>query len=82
LDATRPIARVTFDDTRVSRDALFASGAAAARVLERVGWFAALALAAEQLGGAQQCLDLTLDYTSQRVQFGRTIASFQAVKHR
>ncbi|MBY8604854.1 acyl-CoA/acyl-ACP dehydrogenase [Burkholderia arboris] len=82
LDATRPIARVTFDDTRVSRDALFASGAAAARVLERAGWFAALALAAEQLGGAQQCLDLTLDYTSQRVQFGRTIASFQAVKHR
>ena len=39
-------------------------------------------LAAEQLGGAQQCLDLTLDYTSQRVQFGRAIASFQAVKHR
>ncbi|RQS37477.1 acyl-CoA dehydrogenase [Burkholderia sp. Bp8992] len=82
LDATRPIARVVFDDTRVSREGLFASGAAAARALERAGWFAALALAAEQLGGAQQCLDLTLDYTSQRVQFGRVIASFQAVKHR
>ncbi|WP_176045531.1 acyl-CoA dehydrogenase family protein [Burkholderia sp. BCC1644] len=82
LDATRPIARVALDDTRVSRDALFASGATVAQVLERAGWFAALALAAEQLGGAQQCLDLTLDYTSQRVQFGRAIASFQAVKHR
>ncbi|WP_342704948.1 acyl-CoA/acyl-ACP dehydrogenase [Burkholderia arboris] len=82
LDATRPIARVALDDTRLPRDALFASGAAAARVLERAAWFAALALAAEQLGGAQQCLDLTLDYTSQRVQFGRAIASFQAVKHR
>ncbi|QVN21610.1 acyl-CoA dehydrogenase family protein [Burkholderia pyrrocinia] len=81
LDATRPIARVTFDETRVSRDALLA-GRDAARVLERTAWFAALALAAEQLGGAQQCLDLTLDYTSQRVQFGRAIASFQAVKHR
>ncbi|AFQ50479.1 acyl-CoA dehydrogenase family protein [Burkholderia cepacia] len=82
LDATRPIARVVLDETRVSRDALFAGGAVAAQVLERAGWFAALALAAEQLGGAQQCLDLTLDYTGQRVQFGRTIASFQAVKHR
>ncbi|KAG8153586.1 acyl-CoA dehydrogenase family protein [Burkholderia catarinensis] len=82
LDTTRPIARVVLDETRVSRDALFASGAVAAQVLERAGWFAALVLAAEQLGGAQQCLDLTLDYTSQRVQFGRAIASFQAVKHR
>ncbi|WP_193100420.1 acyl-CoA dehydrogenase family protein [Burkholderia sp. Z1] len=81
LDATRPIARVVFEETRVSRDALLA-GRDAAPVLERTAWFAALALAAEQLGGAQQCLDLTLDYTSQRVQFGRTIASFQAVKHR
>ncbi|AXF23362.1 acyl-CoA dehydrogenase [Burkholderia pyrrocinia] len=81
LDATRPIARVVFDDTRVSRDALLA-GRNAAPVLARAAWFAALALAAEQLGGAQQCLDLTLDYTSQRVQFGRAIASFQAVKHR
>ncbi|WP_321806535.1 acyl-CoA dehydrogenase family protein [Burkholderia sp. BCC1993] len=82
LDATRPIARVVLDEARVSRDALFASGAAAAKLLERTAWFAALALAAEQLGGAQQCLDLTLDYTGQRVQFGRAIASFQAVKHR
>ncbi|CAB3748007.1 acyl-CoA dehydrogenase [Burkholderia puraquae] len=81
LDATRPIARVVLDDTRVSRDALLA-GRRAIQVLERTAWFAALALAAEQLGGAQQCLDLTLDYTSQRVQFGRAIASFQAVKHR
>ncbi|RQT18720.1 acyl-CoA dehydrogenase family protein [Burkholderia contaminans] len=82
LDATRPIARVVFDEARMSRDALLACGSAAAQVLERTAWFAALALAAEQLGGAQQCLDLTLDYTSQRVQFGRAIASFQAVKHR
>ncbi|WP_423394346.1 acyl-CoA dehydrogenase family protein [Burkholderia sp. LMG 21824] len=82
LDATRPIARIVLDDARVSRDALLACGTAAAQLLGRTAWFAALALAAEQLGGAQQCLDLTLDYTSQRVQFGRAIASFQAVKHR
>ncbi|WP_322024059.1 acyl-CoA dehydrogenase family protein [Burkholderia sp. BCC1977] len=82
LDATRPIARVVLDETRVNRDALFAGGTVAVQLLERTAWFAALALAAEQLGGAQQCLDLTLDYTGQRVQFGRAIASFQAVKHR
>ncbi|MBM2772854.1 acyl-CoA dehydrogenase family protein [Burkholderia territorii] len=82
LDATRPIARIVLDEIRVNREALFACGTVAAQVLERAAWFAALALAAEQLGGAQQCLDLTLDYTGQRVQFGRAIASFQAVKHR
>ncbi len=41
-----------------------------------------IALAAECVGGAQKCLDMTLDYTSQRVQFGRPIASFQTIKHR
>lgn len=40
------------------------------------------ALAAECLGGAQACLDMTLAYTATRVQFDRPIASFQAVKHR
>jgi alkylation response protein AidB-like acyl-CoA dehydrogenase len=40
------------------------------------------ALVHESVGGAQRCLDITLDYTAQRVQFDRPIASFQAVKHR
>jgi alkylation response protein AidB-like acyl-CoA dehydrogenase len=43
---------------------------------------ARLYLAAEQLGGAQQCLDLTVAYTATRKQFGRAVAGFQAVKHR
>jgi alkylation response protein AidB-like acyl-CoA dehydrogenase len=43
---------------------------------------AKLGLAAEQVGAAQGALDLTLAYIAERVQFGRTIASFQAVKHR
>ena len=41
-----------------------------------------LFIAAEQLGAAQRCLDLTVEYTSERKQFGRVIAGFQAVKHR
>jgi alkylation response protein AidB-like acyl-CoA dehydrogenase len=43
---------------------------------------AAILLAAEQIGAAAKCLDLTVDYTKDRVQFGRPIGSFQALKHR
>ncbi|MFM0353605.1 acyl-CoA/acyl-ACP dehydrogenase [Paraburkholderia nemoris] len=82
LDATRPLARVELNAVDVPRDALMACGREAEHALSDTAWFAALALAAEQLGGAQQCLDLTLVYTAERVQFGRAIASFQAVKHR
>ena len=40
-----------------------------------------VALSAEQLGGAQRCLDMSVEYAKVRVQFGRPIGSFQAVKH-
>jgi alkylation response protein AidB-like acyl-CoA dehydrogenase len=43
---------------------------------------AAILLAAEQIGAASRCLDLTVAYTKERVQFGRPIGSFQALKHR
>jgi alkylation response protein AidB-like acyl-CoA dehydrogenase len=43
---------------------------------------AAVLLAAEQIGAAGHCLQLTVDYTKERVQFGRPIGSFQALKHR
>ncbi len=43
---------------------------------------AAILLAAEQIGAAARCLELTVDYTKERVQFGRPIGSFQALKHR
>jgi hypothetical protein len=43
---------------------------------------AAILLAAEQIGAATRCLDLTVEYTKSRVQFGRPIGSFQALKHR
>lgn len=43
---------------------------------------AAILLAAEQIGAAARCLDLTVQYTKDRVQFDRPIGSFQALKHR
>ncbi|MEU2124692.1 acyl-CoA dehydrogenase family protein, partial [Nocardia niwae] len=51
---------------------------AAARLREIAG----AALAAEQVGAAERCLEMTVDYAKSRVQFGRVIGSFQALKHR
>ncbi len=81
IDATRRIAEVSLAHVEVPAAALIAEGVRVDDGLRRASANAAIALAAEQLGGAQQCLDMTLAYTGQRVQFGRTIASFQAVKH-
>lgn len=76
-DITRRYARVSLRGTPALRvDDGKPAGLARARLLSL------LYLAAEQLGGAQQCLDLIVRYTSDRKQFGRSIASFQAVKHR
>ena len=40
-----------------------------------------LALAAEQTGALAACVDLTVDYAKERIQFGVPIGTFQAVKH-
>ena len=70
MDPTRRLARVTPQDTvPLGSDPGIADTAA-------------ILLAAEQIGAAERCLELTVDYTKQRVQFGRPIGSFQALKHR
>ncbi|MCI0544821.1 MAG: acyl-CoA/acyl-ACP dehydrogenase [Actinobacteria bacterium] len=50
--------------------------------LRRVLAMGSAALAVEQVGGAQRCLELSIEYAKTRYQFGRPIGSFQAVKHR
>jgi len=70
LDPTRRLARITpGGSTAIGSDPGIAD-------------IAAILLAAEQIGAAAQCLELTVDYTKQRIQFGRSIGSFQALKHR
>jgi alkylation response protein AidB-like acyl-CoA dehydrogenase len=70
MDLTRRLARVEpTDTTAIGSDPGLADAAA-------------ILLAAEQIGAAAKCLDLTVEYSKDRVQFGRPIGSFQALKHR
>ncbi len=71
MDATRRLASLRFDGPAT------ALGGDVDRVLD----LARAALAAEQLGGAAACLEMAVEYAKVRVQFGRPIGSFQAVKH-
>lgn len=79
LDFTRPSATVIFASSAATRLTAGGTGAAA---LERGVDIALLATAADQLGGAQRCFDMTLEYIKFRRQFNREIGSFQAIKHR
>ena len=82
FDKTRRLAAITLNNVVLPADAQVDTPQQVVATMPRAIARVQLALAAEQLGGAQQCLDLTLAYTAERVQFGRTIASFQAIKHR
>ncbi|HYI63150.1 MAG TPA: acyl-CoA dehydrogenase family protein [Acidimicrobiales bacterium] len=79
MDQTRKQARLTFDGTPA---ALLGTDGEGWTVLERVLDLAAVALAAEQVGGAQYVLEMAVQYAKDRVQFGRPIGSFQAIKHK
>jgi alkylation response protein AidB-like acyl-CoA dehydrogenase len=70
MDPTRRLARVRPEETEpIGADPGIAD-------------LAAILLAAEQIGAAERCLELTVEYTKNRVQFGRPIGGFQALKHR
>ncbi|GAA3228844.1 acyl-CoA dehydrogenase family protein [Actinocorallia longicatena] len=79
LDQTRRLARVTLEG---APGRLVGSEGTGLAVLRRVVDLASVVLAAEALGGAQRCLDLSVEYAKVRRQFGRPIGSFQAIKHK
>ncbi|MBK3563065.1 acyl-CoA dehydrogenase family protein [Streptomyces sp. MBT62] len=79
LDPTRRLARVDLDGAPALR---VGPGGDATPYLRTVLDLVAVALAAEQVGGAQACLDAAVAYAKVRVQFGRPIGSFQAIKHK
>jgi alkylation response protein AidB-like acyl-CoA dehydrogenase len=79
VDPTRRSGRIAFAGVRVGPHARLPGDAGAA--LGRVWSWGWTALAAEMVGAADAALVLTRDYAVQRIQFGRPIGAFQAVKH-
>ncbi|MEY3029793.1 MAG: hypothetical protein RL058_156, partial [Actinomycetota bacterium] len=79
MDQTRKQAKLEFADTPAT---LVGTEGKGWEVLSKVFDLAAVALAAEQVGGAQRVLDMAVEYAKVRVQFGRPIGSFQAIKHK
>ena len=79
LDMTRQLCDLSFDEAPAT---LIAAGTAASQAIEAALSAGAAALAAEQVGLAQRCLDMTLAYVKERRQFARPVGSFQALKHR
>ena len=77
MDTTRRMANVTLENSRAKVLATLNEGQ-----IKRIYDTALIALANEMVGGAQALLASALEYTRIRVQFGRSIASFQAIKHR
>ncbi|MBY4208092.1 acyl-CoA/acyl-ACP dehydrogenase [Rhodococcus fascians] len=78
VDQTRKLATVTFSNAPARLLGLEGSGWS---VMNRVLQLAGVALAAEQVGGAQASLDAAVEYAKTRVQFGQPIGAFQAIKH-
>ena len=86
LDLTRRFAEVHFDAVAVPENgALVGRGPAPAEgstVVTRCLALATVLQAAESVGAAEVVFEETVEYANRRVQFGRTIGSFQAIKHR
>jgi alkylation response protein AidB-like acyl-CoA dehydrogenase len=79
MDQTRKQAKLEFSGVKATLLGDEGSGwAALSKTLDQV----AVCLAAEQVGGAQKCLDMSVEYAKVRIQFGRPIGSFQAIKHK
>jgi len=79
MDQTRKQARLEFSSTPAT---LIGTDGGAEPGLSKTLDLAAVALAAEQVGGAQHVLDASVEYAKTRIQFGRPIGSFQAIKHK
>ena len=82
MDQTRRLASLELGDVVVPHDALLGQEAQGWCLVERTLDLARIALAAEQVGAAEMCLEMSVEYAKVRKQFGRTIGSFQAIKHK
>lgn len=76
---TRQLADITFDSAMAT---VIAQGAAVSAAVESALSISAAMLASEQLGLAEKCLTMTVEYLKDRRQFGRVLGSYQGLKHR
>ena len=79
---TRRLCHVKFDGVTVAGANLLGKEGQGWPILRRTLDIATAALSAEMVGTAQKALDIAVDYAKTRVQFGKPIGSFQAVKHK
>ncbi len=82
VDRTRRLAQVTFENVHVAAGCVLGAPDAGWPVVARVLDQATVGLCVEMVGTAQRALDLTVAYAQERIQFGKPIGSFQAVKHK
>lgn len=82
MDQTRKQAAVVLNNVTLPSSALMGEEGTGWPQLKIIIDLATIALAAEQLGGAQRVLDMAVAYSKERIQFNRPIASFQSIKHR
>lgn len=78
-DMTRSVASVEFSAMKLPGNRLLSADIASE---DAVAIHAAIGIAADAIGGAQQILDITIEYMKSRQQFGKPIGSFQGLKHR
>jgi alkylation response protein AidB-like acyl-CoA dehydrogenase len=81
VDLTRRFGEVALKDVAVPKSALVGVPGQGWPVLARLLDLAAIGIAADSLGGAQRTIEMAIDYSKVREQFGRKIGSFQAMKH-
>jgi len=82
MDQTRPQSLISLNNLISSNDCIIGEAGDGWNLLERIRLYGALGSSAEQVGGAQRCLDMTCKFVLEREQFGRKIGSFQSIKHR
>jgi len=82
MDQTRKQAEITLHGVVLDQSTMMVDENEGWSKLSTIIQLAQIAVAAEQMGGAQKTLDMAVDYTQEREQFGRKIASYQAIKHK
>jgi alkylation response protein AidB-like acyl-CoA dehydrogenase len=82
MDQTRRQAAIICNDLILPAASMIGEEGRGDIMLAELSRRASTTLAAFQVGAAQRCLDMSVDYTKGRVQFGRSLGSFQTVKHK